>query len=325
MGFSGVRDARPGQAAFEDEVGRPGQMSSLERAMAIGWSPYVTGSSKERHSRVYSEQVGGRLTTIKCHRIGAHAGQHIVRCKRPTDRVEFRLVVPRTDPGTMNEIVLATLKRGLTILVGLLIVKVTAGIVLNYRLYFPPDFNSEFLHGRNAYFAGSYQWAFYSHIVSGPITLLLGMLLISERFRLSFPAWHRTLGRIQGVGVLVVVAPSGLWMAFRADGGPIAIAGFATVALVTGTCVALGWRSAVKQRFAEHRRWMWRCYLLLCSAIVLRLIAGLATVTGVQGGWVYPFSAWASWLLPLAVFEFSGASNRSVRRSLSKPAPTARK
>jgi hypothetical protein len=48
---------------------------------------------------------------------------------------------------------------------------------------------------------------------------------------------------------------------------------------------------------------MWRCYLLLCSAVVLRLIGGLATVTGVAAPWFDPLAIWLSWLVPLAAFE----------------------
>lgn len=207
-----------------------------------------------------------------------------------------------------------TVQRVLALLAGLLIVKVTVGVVLNYRNYIPPNFESEFLQGRDAYFFGDYQWAFYAHILSGPVTLLVGLIGVNERFRLRFPQWHRALGRIQVVAVLFLLTPSGLAMAFRAEGGPVAKIGFATLAIVTGTTVALGWRAAVTRRFADHRRWMWRCYVLLCSAVVLRLMMGLAMVSGLQGEWVYPTVAWACWLLPLAAFELSGVANRQVRR-----------
>ena len=208
-----------------------------------------------------------------------------------------------------------TLQRVLTFLAGLLILKVVSGVVLKYRDYFPPNFESDFLRGRELYFSGSYQWAFYIHIVAGPLSLILGMTLISERFRLSFPKWHRYLGRIQALGVLFLVTPSGLWMAYHAEAGPIAGLGFAALAVVTGMSITLGWRSAVKRRFVDHRRWMSRCFLLLCSTVVLRLLAGLATVTGVQGTWVDPLAAWASWLVPLAAFELSGAMYRQGRSS----------
>lgn len=215
----------------------------------------------------------------------------------------------------MQNIKIITLPRVLTLLAGLLIFKVTVAVVLTYRDYFPPNFASDFLRGRESYFFGRYEWAFYTHIASGPCSLIIGLILVSERFRLRFPQWHRRLGRIQAACVLLLVTPSGLWMAWYAMTGAIAAVGFAALAVATGLCVALGWRSAVKTRFIDHRRWMSRCFLLLCSAVVIRMVGGLATVTDVEATWIYPLAAWASWIGPLLAFEMSGLGNRQVRRS----------
>jgi hypothetical protein len=216
-----------------------------------------------------------------------------------------------------------TLQRVLTLLAGLLVFKVTGGVVFNYHNYLPPNFESDFLQGREGYFFGSYQWAFYAHLVSGPCSLILGLILISDRFRLRFPAWHRCLGRIQAVNVLFLVTPSGLWMACYAMTGPVAGIGFGTLAIANGMCMALGWRSAVQRRFAEHRRWMWRTFLLLCSAVVIRMIGGLATVTDFDAAWLYPLTAWMSWLAPLLVFEIGSFRNRQRKRSLHPAAVAA--
>jgi hypothetical protein len=191
----------------------------------------------------------------------------------------------------------------LTILSVLLVCKVTASVVIGYRHYLSPDFQSDFLLGREAYFWGAYGWAFYAHLASGPASLVLGTILISDQFRKRFPAWHRRLGRVQGLLVLLVLAPSGLWMARYAAGGTVSALGLGSLAIATAGCVALGWQAAVQRRFADHRRWMGRTYMLLISAVVIRIIGGAATVAGYNALWLYPFSTWASWLLPLAAFE----------------------
>ena len=200
------------------------------------------------------------------------------------------------------------LLRVLRLLACVLILKVTLSVVLGYRDYLPPDFASDFLRGRQAYFFGPYQWAFYSHIAAGPVTILLGLILISEQFRTRYRKWHRVLGKTQVLLVLFALVPSGLWMAPYAETGAIAAAGFFTLSLATGVCVLVGWRMAVQRRFTEHRRWMSRCFLLLCSAVVLRLFGGLVTVMGVGAAGSYPLAAWASWLAPLVVFELIGAT-----------------
>ena len=219
-----------------------------------------------------------------------------------------------------------TLQRVLTLLTGLLILKVTVAVMLGYVNYLPPNFGSDFLRGRERYFFGAYQWAFYTHIASGPVSLFLGVILISDRFRMRYSKWHRFLGRAQAANVLLLVTPSGLWMAWYTSTGIIAGIGFAILAVLTATCVALGWRAAVKRRFQVHRRWMWRCFLLLCSAVVLRLVAGFGTVLGVQSMWFDPVASWMSWLVPLGTFEVSRliAARATLQRAAHALRPATR-
>ena len=135
-------------------------------------------------------------------------------------------------------------KRLLPLLAGLLILRVTIVVVLNYRNYLPPDFESDFLQDREQYFWKGYHWAFYAHLVSGPLSLILGMILISDRFRTRFPNWHRYLGRLQAINVLFLVAPSGLLMAYYAMTGPIAAMGFAVLAIVGNIVTSWSWFGA---------------------------------------------------------------------------------
>ena len=102
---------------------------------------------------------------------------------------------------------------------------------------------------------------------------------------------------------MLLVAPSGLYMARYAATGAVAAAGLGSLAVATAVCVALGWRAAVQRRFADHRRWMLRTFVLLCSAVVIRMIGGLASVLEFDAPWLYPVSTWVSWLAPLLVLE----------------------
>lgn len=185
--------------------------------------------------------------------------------------------------------------------------------LMAYRDYLPPNFSSDFLQGRRSYFFGGYHVAFYAHILSGPLALLVATILMSDTFRRRWPLWHRRFGRLEVAVVLLAVAPSGLWMARYAAAGPVAAVGLAVLALLTAACAALGWRAAVRNRFHDHERWMWRTYLLLASAIVLRLMGGLATVAGVSAAWFNPAAVWASWVVPLAAHELSVWIGPSIR------------
>lgn len=182
---------------------------------------------------------------------------------------------------------------------GLLILKVVGSVLANSADYVPPNFSADFLRGREGYFWGGYHWAFYVHIVAGPITLLLGLFLVVAR---SW-RWHRRLGWVQVALVLGLVTPSGLAMAAQTPAGPVGAAGLAALAVATAACTAIGVVAALRRRWADHRRWMVRSYLLLGSAVILRLIGGVATVAGVSAPWFDPLAIWVSWTLPLAVFE----------------------
>jgi uncharacterized membrane protein len=204
----------------------------------------------------------------------------------------------------------------LRVLAVLVVGKTIAATLANWPSYFPPDFRSDFLLGREGYFFNGYHLAFYAHIVAGPLTLALGLVLLSETFRQRWPAWHRRLGKLQAMLVLFIVAPSGLWMAYYAATGVVAGAGLAMLAILTAATTALGWRAAVNRRFAEHRRWMQRSYVLLCSAIVIRMVGGAAEVAGVEG--TYPYAVWISWLVPLAILElWRISSSRALRHPQS--------
>lgn len=212
------------------------------------------------------------------------------------------------------------LERAAALLAAALVLKVVVAVVASYPDYFPPNFRSEFLRGRESHFLGPYLVAFQAHVVSGPVSLVLGLVLISVSFRRRFPAWHRWLGRVQAIVVCAVVAPSGLVMAFHAAGGPLAGVGLAALAIATAACVALGIRAARARRFGDHRRWMGRGLLLLGSAVVLRVLGGAATVAGLSAPWVVPASIWLSWLGPLAMFEWLEWSRGEVgRRGTSRP------
>jgi hypothetical protein len=185
-----------------------------------------------------------------------------------------------------------------------LILRVLASILVIYPDYFPPNFDSLFLQGREATFRGAYRAAFYVHIFSGPVVLLNGLLLLSEHFRRRHGGWHRWLGRVQVVVLLLFVLPSSAVMSRYAFGGWPSGLSFLLLAAATGSCAIIGVSYARRRRYDQHRRWMIRAYVLICSAVALRLLSGTAGLVGVPSPeHAYIFAAWSSWLFPLAAYE----------------------
>ena len=186
----------------------------------------------------------------------------------------------------------------------LLILRVLVAILANYPDYFPPNFDSLFLQGRVLTFTGAYRPAFYIHIFSGPIVLANGLILMSEYIRRHYARVHRILGRIQVIVLLLFVLPTSVVMSQHAFGGWPAGLSFLMLSAATATCAIVGVVYARRGRYDRHRRWMLRSYVLICSAVALRLISGTAGLVGVPSPEeAYVVAAWSSWLLPLAAFE----------------------
>jgi hypothetical protein len=190
------------------------------------------------------------------------------------------------------------------ILVGL---RMFLGILYEYRFYFPPDYErSAFLSGRRYNFVTTYQVAFYVHLASGPLTLVLASVswFTAHRKKSSITlAIHRYVGRLQMAIVLGLMLPSGLVMSTEAYGGVISRAGFLSLTLATATTAGIGWWHARNRRFASHRIWMTRCAILLFSPLLLRVIAGTCILMQWESVWTYRANAWASWTVPWLVWE----------------------
>lgn len=194
--------------------------------------------------------------------------------------------------------------------VGLLLLKVFVSILWEYRWYFPANFDSAFLGGRRYTFHGIYYWAFYLHIVSGPMVIVLGCVSILRVRVVSLRKLHRPAGRVLVIITVFVMLPSGLVMATEAYGGPIAKSGFACLAIATTLSVVMTATQARFKKFRSHQRWAARTFILLLSPLVLRLIAGVMIVTGLESQETYQMNAWISWLLPLLLLI--GCENRSA-------------
>jgi uncharacterized membrane protein len=211
--------------------------------------------------------------------------------------------------------VLTTVLRALAVV---LILRVLAAILANYPDYFPPNFDALFLLGREATFRGAYRWAFYLHIVSAPVVLLTGLVLLSESVRRRCGGAHRVLGRVHVVVVVACVLPTSAVMSRHAFAGWCAGLSFLVLSAATAGCTVAGVAAARRRRYDRHRRWMLRSYTLLCSAVVLRLISGAAGLVGVPSPErAYVVAAWCSWLLPLAAYEL--AERVRVDRPTGRP------
>jgi uncharacterized membrane protein len=185
----------------------------------------------------------------------------------------------------------------------MLFAKVFLSILYQYRWYFPADFDSDFLSVRRDIFHGPYRAAFYAHIVSAPIALSTGIFLIVSGHDGRLRKIHRWAGRLLAVVVFAFVTPSALVMAAHAPAGAFAGSGLATLAIGTAACLIMAIRHARRGHFRTHQRWATRCFILLGSPLLLRLITGFVIVTRLDPVLWDSLNPWVSWLFPLISYE----------------------
>jgi uncharacterized membrane protein len=115
---------------------------------------------------------------------------------------------------------------------------------------------------------------------------------------------HRIIGRVY-LGAALLLGLAGLALSVHAAGGPVARAGFFTLALITLGTVAAGYRNIRAGAVRAHREWMLRSYACIFGAVTLRLWLPLLIVA--HGGEFLPayrWVAWLAWVPNLAITEW---------------------
>lgn len=150
------------------------------------------------------------------------------------------------------------------------------------------------------------------HIAGAATALLLGPFQLMPKIRAGHRQLHRWMGRTYIVGCLVG-GVGGFILAFGSTAGPIATAGFGSLALVWIFANVQGWRSAMARRFVAHRAWMIRSFALTFGAVTLRLYLPLFPLLGVSfidGYRAVSFLSWAPNLLIAELYLRGALSSR---------------
>lgn len=113
-----------------------------------------------------------------------------------------------------------------------------------------------------------YLLAFYIHITSSFWVMLGG---IFQFINVPFGRYHKVLGKIYVASVLFLAAPSGLVLAFFANGGITAKVGFTMQCLVWWLVSYKAFREIKNQQWLAHTQWMIRSYAVTLAAMSLRI------------------------------------------------------
>jgi hypothetical protein len=165
--------------------------------------------------------------------------------------------------------------------------------------------NVEFLMTKQAIIhLDSYRIAFYVHISCSFILMVCGGLLF---IHFNFPSWwkwHKRLGKVYVMLLLLGAAPSGIVMGYYANGGLLAQVNFIFLSIIWWVFTYFGYRKIIQKDIISHKKWMYRSFALTLSAITLRALQMLLPMSMfADQGARYVFISWSSWLINLMVVE----------------------
>jgi uncharacterized membrane protein len=181
----------------------------------------------------------------------------------------------------------------------------SVGVGIYPFLYFIADLSGGLLSAKDVTILNSQVWnfAFYTHIITGGISLLTGWSQFSKKIRSKNISLHRILGKIYLLAVLMS-GLTGLYIAIHANGGPIAQFGFGTLSVLW---LYTGWRaySAIKSKNIEqHQNWMIRNYALSWAGVMLRIWLPLFQFAlGLEFIIAYQIISWLCWVPNLIVAQ----------------------
>ncbi len=153
------------------------------------------------------------------------------------------------------------------------------------------------------------------HVAAALFTFPLCIALMTRTVQRR-PAWHRVLGRVAGIVVLLALVPSGAVLAFEAKGGALGTAGF----LVSGGMIAWfmvrGILAARRRDLVAHRRAMTHVFAQMTVAVTSRALLTAFDAAGFDPDVAYLVALWGPVLASAAVAEL--VSHRSPKTLIAR-------
>lgn len=172
--------------------------------------------------------------------------------------------------------------------------------------YIPIDLDVAFLRIKQQYIhIVPWRIAFFVHVFTSLFTLLAGFTQFSTVFLRRFPNWHRWIGRLYVLDILLLTGPAGLVMGLFANGGISSRIAFVLLACLWMLFTFAAYHYARKRNIRQHKAFMWRSYALTLSAVTLRVwkyvIVALFAPPPMD---VYQVVAWLGWVPNLLWVEW---------------------
>lgn len=172
--------------------------------------------------------------------------------------------------------------------------------------YIPLDPNVSFLMIKQTEVTErpEYLYFFYTHVYTSISVLLSGFLAILRR-DFGWKNFHRNIGKLYIILILIFAAPSGFYMGIFANGGLFSKISFVILGFLWWFSTFKAYQLARQKKFKEHKQWMWRSFAFTLSAITLRMwkviIVYLFHPNPMD---VYQIITWLGWIPNILLIEY---------------------
>lgn len=150
-----------------------------------------------------------------------------------------------------------------------------AGIALSY---FDFDLTKHFLGSKQEMVRnGIWLGAFYVHLLFGAIATLVAIPLFFSKLIPFKAALHKHLGKVYIGSILFVSGPTGLYLAFFAEGGQFATIGFILMSAAWMIPTYMAFQRIIQGDVQGHYNWIIRSYAMTLSGVTLRLLTPIGS------------------------------------------------
>lgn len=171
--------------------------------------------------------------------------------------------------------------------------------------YIPIKYDVAFLNIKPEIEFTWYKFAFFTHVYTSWIVIVVGFFQFWKFLRSRFSDTHRFFGKIYIFVILIFSAPSGLAMSMVANGGWISQVAFVILTLLWFYFTYKAYHFARTKNWDQHQKYMFRSYALTLSAISLRFIKYiLANTLELPPMDMYRIVSWAGWGVNLVLVEW---------------------
>ncbi len=179
-------------------------------------------------------------------------------------------------------------------------------LVWNTIPYFTFDTQMKFLVERSLLMEKTvWKVCFYSHIFAGAICIIASLIQFSSWILKKRKKIHIMSGKIYVFVVLLIGAPSGLYMTYFAKGGYAERGAFLAMAVFWFFTTYKGFVTAARDKnFVAHKHWMIRSYAMALTAVTFRIYHILFDEMGMSSFNNYSLSLWISIIGNWLVAEF---------------------